>query len=318
MQNYYEILNLTRQATADEIKLSYRKLAMKWHPDRNQNDLKAEEKFKQIQKAYEVLSDPYKRKEYDWSLDRESQKQRQWKYSETNSNTRSSYSRTNNEDFDRAFNDAFADFFRQKQTYTESNRYSNKSSNKQNAKNTKPQQRGTVKLSFWEAIFGCSKIIELSLNGRSKPKTKVRVSIPAGIDDKDKFNITIAGHTVKMTVAITEDPKIKRKNLDLYVNIEVPFTTAALGGVVSFPHWDGDIDIIIPAGVKSGQAILVKNKGIKKNIFKGDLYVIANITIPTKLTDEQKYLLEQFRNTEQDNNEGIKKYFKNSFKNFFG
>lgn len=304
MQNYYELLNVSMDASPDDIKSSYRKLAMKWHPDRNNNNPEAEEKFKEVQKAYEVLSDQYKRKEYDWSIKRKAQNK------EPKRNTNSNF---NSNKFDSDFNEAFADFFRKAHTSKTTNNYKS-SHDKKNNGEVKTQKRGNIKIDFWEAIFGCTKIVELNLNGKNKPKTKVKISIPAGIDDREKFNINVNGHTIKMTVQVSENQKIRRNKLDLFLNIEVTFTTAALGGLIKINHWEGDLDVYIPPGTKNGQAILVRDKGVTKNIFKGDLYIIPIITVPKELTNYQRSLLIEFQKTISiESDEGVL----NTFKRFF-
>lgn len=301
MINHYEILGVSRTANPEEIKLAYRKMAMKWHPDRNNNSKDAEHEFKKVKEAYEVLSNQYKRKEHDWELNKRT----------TNTNTYNKRNTYSNENFDEAFNKAFSDFFNQTHRSSE-----NRDTKENKAKNTKPQQTCSIKISLWESVFGCSKNLNLSLEGKGKPKTKVKVAIPAGVEDKEKFSLQINNFFVKLTVNVIDEPNIKRKNLDLFINIEVPFTLAALGGDMVFSHWDGDVVVTIPPGCKSGQAILVEGRGIKKNIFKGDLYLISNITVPKILTTEQIELLRLFQQTELKSF-GIKNTLVNAWKKYF-
>lgn len=294
-QNYYEILGVSESCSQEELKLFYRKAAMKWHPDRNGNSTEAEEHFKIIQKAYDTLSDPYKRKEYDWSISRNKQ------HNKTNSNPNRS-SNFNSSAFDDAFNSAFSDFFNRTHTSRDTTKRQSEK------KSYSAQQRATVKLDFWEAVFGCSKTISLKLGGIKNNKSTVKINIPSGTEDKDKFILTVNGKEIKLTVNVAEDKRYKRNNLDLFVNIDVPFTTATLGGKITFPHWGGELEISIPQGCKGGQAILIPQKGIKKNIFVGDLYLIPNITVPQKISQEQRVLLEKFNElekTEKRNNSSI-------------
>lgn len=288
VNNYYETLGVGKEATNEELKIAYRKGAMKWHPDRNNNSIQAEEEFKKIKLAYETLIDPYKRKEHDWKISNNT--------TQNKFNSRSSS--FNNFEFDQAFNSAFEEFFNQTHKSSDKTGRHTEQSTNNKSKSGKVQQRASVKIDFWEAIFGCNKTIKLKLDKNSKQKQTVRINIPQGTEDKDKFVLKIGDDEIKLTVNVQPDKKFTRNNLDLFVNIDIAFTKAALGGEITFQHWTGDISVKIPSGTRGGQAILLPGMGVRKNILTGDLYLIPNITIPNKLTAKQRLLLEEFEDTE--------------------
>jgi DnaJ-class molecular chaperone len=279
MNSYYDILNISETASDEDIKKAFRKQAMKWHPDRNPGNSEAEEKFKEMKAAYEILIDPYKRKQYD--ISRETEKA----------------SKGFNKDFNNFFKDNFADSFNE---------------NKQTIKSL------AVELGFWEAISGCTKIFELDLPyGETLQKHKVTISIPAGARDGETFLFQANNNTLEIHITIIPDEKFSRNNLDLFANIEVPFTIAALGGKLLFPHWEGDLQINIPPGIKPNQNILVPNKGVKRDMFLGDLYLMCNISVPQKLTVKQKVILEEFKKTESEVSANVFESIKNTWKNTF-
>ncbi len=292
MIDYYKILNVSESATAEEIKKSYRKLAMKWHPDRNSNNKEAEEKFKEIQTAYDILSNPQKRKEYDMSKN----------FGFANSNSGGTNADFDNSDFEDILHQHFSDIFNQN------------FSDIFNRRNF--IQSIEVHVSFWEAIKGGKKTFQLAV--RSKKGTKflnVSINIPEGTNTGDQFLIDVEGQKLQVVILVEPDSKFQRDNLDLFLQVDIPFSIAMLGGEVVFPHWEGDLDIKIPECLQNNQKIRVSNKGVKKGIFIGDLYLIANIVFPKKLTEEQKKILKEFQKTEE--NQGWLSNVKNIWKKFF-
>lgn len=277
MIDYYKILNVSEVATPEEIKKSYRQLAMKWHPDRNADNKGAEEKFKEIQIAYDTLSNPQKRKEYDMS--------RQFGFGSNNSSRENSG--FSGEDFEDVLHQHFSDIFNQN------------FSDIFNRKNF--IQSIEVNVSFWEAIKGGTKTFQLAI--RSKKGTKflnVSIPIPEGTNTGDQFLIEVEGQKLQVVILVEPDPKFQRDNLDLYLKVDIPFSIAMLGGEVIFPHWQGDLDIKIPECLQNNQKIRISNKGVKKGMFVGDLYLIANIVLPKKLTEEQMKIIKEFQKTEEN------------------
>lgn len=268
--NYYEILNIEQNASQEEIKKSYRKLAMLHHPDRNQGKKISEDKFKKINEAYDTLSDPMKRKTYDDSL------------------FSTNRAHMPQHDFDdlvnsvfkgSGFDSVFKQTFKQPQT-----------------------KRVNVHLGFWEAVFGLNKSYEIAIQHNNKSNNfRFDVTFPPGTNTHDIFTFTANEHTVQFIVIVDEDITFKRDNLDLYTNIDIPMTTALLGGKINFIHWEKTLEINIPANIKNKQIIRLSNFGIKKNMFIGDLYLTCNIVLPHKINARQKELLEEFAQLEEDN-----------------
>lgn len=276
MKSYYDILEVSETASEEDIKKSFRKQAMKLHPDRNPGNKDAEEKFKEMKNAYEILSDPYKRKQYDFSR-------------HPNPTTDSDNSFKNN----------------------------SSSTNNTNASASSPYIVSVnLVVEFWEAVFGCDKTFEFRIPNIGE-KHKVSITLPEGSHDQETFLFETNGLQLQITIQVNEDNRFTRNHLDLFTNIEVPFTLASLGGTLIFPHWESDLEVIIPPGIKPNQRLLLPNKGIKREIFNGDLYLICNISIPKKLTAKQKLILEEFRKTELEQPNNIFESIKNNWSNFF-
>ncbi len=293
MPDYYKILDVDENANQDEIKKSYRKLAMKWHPDRNASNPKAEEKFKEIQVAYDTIGNPQKRKEYDFTRHVNSSR----------NSTGSSRQGFSNSDFDDLFNSNFKDIFSQN------------FSDIFNQRHFVPSVE--VPIGFWEAISGCKKTFQFNLKTGNKNKLiNITVDIPPGTDSGDSFLIEIEKQQVQIVIHIQKDNRFHRENLDLFIQVDIPFSIAALGGEVVFPHWNGDIDVRLPECLHNGQKIVIPNKGVTKGIFKGDLHLIVNIVLPKKLNEKQKQILKDFQKTEEKE-DGFLGNIKNVWKKFF-
>lgn len=276
--NYYETLGVKQNATEEEIKQAYRKMAMKFHPDRNQGNHKSEEKFKSINEAYTVLSNNSKRRDYD-------QSQNTHQSSFNGFNNQHSFSEDDINDFTRNFfnQHGFSDF----------NRAFNQ---------TRQRKIVEINISFWEAIFGVDKIFEIIIHkNKTKEKKTINVKIPPGTDNKTTFSTEIEGIEIFIHVSVMNDDKFYRENLDLYTEIEIPFTTAALGGVIKFPHWKGEIDIIVPPGTQHDDYIHIHNCGINKPPYIGDMHLKCRIAVPKKLNKKQKEALQNFAEIEKLN-----------------
>lgn len=276
--DYYKILGISKNATEEDIKKAYRKLAMKHHPDRNKGDKSSEEEFKKIGEAYAILSDSSKRKEYDM---------RQAYGGKSHFSGGGSFNHEDIHDFMnqmfRGGHSPFDDIFGQ-------------------SFGRQRQQRRiySIRLSFWEAVFGVNKSIEiLDENG---VRQQIVIPFPAGIDDDITVGMeTPDGKQFYFHVDIEPDPQFTRNHLDLHVEVDIPMSKAILGGELIFPHWEHNYEVKIPPGTQQGQVLRISNGGIKKDMFVGDLYLKCNIKIPTKLTKKQKEILEQYAKTEKEN-----------------
>lgn len=287
--NYYEILEISPEANAEEIKKSYRKLAMKYHPDRNDGTKEAEEKFKKINEAYSILSDPSKKQEYDYSL--------------TNGfgqNDFNSQHYNMHDFFSHSFDEIFKNFGFQHEFQSRAKSFN-------------------VTLNFWEAAIGCEKSYEFSLNtANGKKRVKFNVQFPPATDSGDTIALQVEEQLIHLHVNVLDDLSFERDNLDIYTILEIPFTTGILGGKTIFPHWSKDLEINIPAGIDNGTKIRVANMGIKKNIHIGDLYLVIKLVTPKKLNKKQKELLTEFAalDTKKENafNQSLKKLWSSIFK----
>jgi len=303
-KDYYEILGLKKDAAEEQIKKAYRKLAMKYHPDRNPNNKSAEEKFKGINEAYAVLSDKDKRKQYDmFGSDKFHQ-------------------RFSQEDIFRGFDigDILKDFgFGSSDIFSQifgrgragyggfENKYGGEAPFGYEEMRGMPQKGADVTsdlhITFNEAAFGGEK--RVSLKRPDGKIEEVMVKIPAGIDTGKKLRLTgkgVAGiggqppGDLYFNVIVQEHPVFKREGDNVIVEKEIKFTEAVLGTSVEVTTLEGEIRRAkVAAGTKGGTKIRIKGYGIQhlKGGGKGDLYVKIKIKVPEHITDKQRKLLEE-------------------------
>jgi len=288
-KDYYQSLGVSRTAGPDEIRKEYRKLAMKYHPDRNPNDKQAEEKFKEINEAYQVLSDPQKRARYDQLGSAYSSYQRgggapggfnwdQWR-------TAGGGQQVN---FDDLFGGAggFSDFF--------SAIFGGMGSGQPiNVESRRPQTyEQTLPISLQEAFTGSTRILEGG--GR-----RVQVKIPAGAKTGTKIRVSGAGPggaDLYLKVNVEHDPRFERDGDNLQAPVAVDVFIAILGGEVEVETMTGKVKLTIPAGTQPEQLIRIAGRGmphLKDPERKGDLLVRVKVRIPRNLSAEQKALLAQ-------------------------
>ena len=304
-KDYYKVLGVEKSATAEDIKKAYRKLARKYHPDVNPNNKDAEQKFKEINEANEVLSDPEKRKKYD-SLGADWKNYEQhgssggfdWgKYSQGNGGgARYQYS----EDLGDVFgNGGFSDFFENIFGGAGPSAGGRKQQGRQQRYAAKGQDFETeMDISLYEAYHGTERI--LTLNGQ-----KLRIKVKPGIADGQ--NLRLAGKGGEGTntgpngdlfihLHVAPDGEYKRQGNDLYKDIHIPVYKAALGGESQVAIYAGDIKLKIPAGAQNGTTLRVKSKGFpvygKPELF-GDLYLKIIVDIPKHLTEKEKELFKE-------------------------
>ena len=302
-KDYYKILGVDRNAPEQEIKRSYRKLAMKYHPDRNQGDKQAEEKFKEINEAYEVLSDKEKRARYDQLGESYTQWQQRGGSSSNfnwddwiNQAARQGGGRGQQvhvEDLEDLFGSGgFSDFFSSifggmGQTRTSTRR-----------EPRRPQAyEQPVTISFDEALRGTERVLQLD-------DRRLEVKIPAGAKTGTKVRVAGAGpagpngqHSdIYLVIDVTPDQRFERKGNDLYGETVVDLYTAVLGGEVNVNTPGGNVVLTIPAGTQPGQMIRLAGRGMpvlrEANKF-GDMYVRVKVQLPRKLNDEQRALFEK-------------------------
>lgn len=290
-KDYYKILDVAKSATKDEIKKAYRKLAVKWHPDKNKGNKKAEEKFKEISEAYEVLSDEEKRSKYDqfgadWQNYQKAGGEEQgfdWsKY--TNQGSGKYYSS------DGFGADEFSDFF--VQMFGGRAGFRSRSS----SRSMKGQDvEATLHISLDEAYHGVKKVIELG--GK-----KMRMTIKKGIESGKVLKLRGKGNPgfnggpagdLFLKVIVDDNYFYQRKSNDLQQTVNVDLFDAMLGEKVKVNTFTGSIMMSLPEGVQNGQILRLKGKGMPfyNSEQYGDMLVKINVQMPKKLSDEQKQML---------------------------
>ena len=285
-RDYYEVLGVNRNASPEEIKRAYRKVALKYHPDKNPGDKTAEEKFKEASNAYDVLSDPEKRKIYDVR-------------GHAGVHNAGFQGYTNFEDIFTNFGDIFGrevfgnfgDVF--------GDVFSRDNPTGFGTQHRRGNLRTKLTIPFEESILGAEKRIQV--NDRT-----LTIRIPPGIKDGQSLRLVGQGEmaaggqrgSLIVKIAVQPHPNFKRENLDLVTQATVPFTTAALGGKVRIPTLQGHIDLKIPAGTQPEQQLRVRGAGVvDPSKRKGDLRVQIKIEIPRSLTRKQKELLKDLDKT---------------------
>jgi curved DNA-binding protein len=291
-KDYYKILGVDRKASADDIRKAYRKLAMQHHPDKNPGDKKAEDKFKDINEAYQVLSDDQKRARYD-------------QLGSAYSNFRTSGGRPSDFQWDdwfqqsggqRGYGNAddsfggaggFSDFFRA--IFGEAMR---SSARNQAAQQQMQGYQQEVEISFQEAYEGTSR--QLQTNGR-----KLQVRIPAGVKTGSKVRVAGAGPEgldLYLIVNITDEGRFERDGQDLYTTSTLSVFTLILGGDTDVETPTGKVKLSIPAGTQTDQVFRLAGRGmphLKNPNTKGDLYVKLKVQVPKYLSSKQRELLEE-------------------------
>ena len=293
--DYYKVLGVNRDATTEEIKNAYRKLARKHHPDLNPNDKEAHKQFQQINEANEVLSDPEKRKKYD-------QYGKDWKHAEAfekagqAQGSSRGYSSAGGAG---AFNESdFSDFF-------ESLFGQERRSRGGHVKFRGEDYNAELHLTLEQAAETHQQTI--SINDK-----KVRITIPAGVENGQV--IKLKGHggpginngpagDLYITFVIAEHPRFRRDGNDLYTAVELDLYTALLGGEITVDTIDGKkLKLKVNPETQNGSKLRLKGKGFpvyKTEGAYGDLYITFSIRLPTGLTEKEKALFKELANLSQ-------------------
>lgn len=289
--DYYKALGVDKKASPEEIKKAFRKLAVKYHPDRNPNDKAAEDKFKEINEAYAVLSDPKKKQEYDTYGSSGFHKQ----YSQEDifrgfdfSNVYKDMGAGGDDDiFSRLFGGGFG------------------RGGGRGGFRGGPQRGGDlemeVDIGFRDAAQGAERQIAFRRNGQ---REELKVKIPAGVDNGSKIRIAGKGGQGEgggpdgdlfLVIRVLADQVFSRDGGDLFVERTIPFSAACLGTTLDVPTLEGDKRIKVPAGMQPGTKIRLKGCGIKplSSNSRGDLYVKVAVHVPENLNAEQKRLVEE-------------------------
>lgn len=292
-KDYYQSLGIARNASADEIRKAYRKLAMKYHPDRNPNDKPAEEKFKEINEAYQVLSDPQKRARYDQLGSAYSQYERGggtpggFNWDQWRSSGAAGGQQVNFEDIFGA-GGGFSDFF--------SSIFGGMGATGGADVRTRraPSYEQELSISLQEAYDGTTRVLEGG--GR-----RVQVKIPVGAKTGTKVRVAggaPSGADLYLKVTVQDDARFERDGDNLSAPVVVDVFTALLGGEVEVQTMSGNVKLTIPAGTQPEQLIRIAGRGmphLKEPKTRGDLLVRVKVRLPRSLSAQQKTLLEQAR-----------------------
>lgn len=309
-KDYYKTLGVDKNASEKEIKAAYRKLARKYHPDVNPNDPQAEARFKEINEANEVLSNPEKRAKYD-QLGADWQRWQQtggrpgdfnWgQYTTGPGGERVHVRYASPEDLEdmfgggSPFSDFFTSIFGGMGGREPGGGFEYRPRPRQGQDFEQP-----VEISLTEAYHGTTRL--LSKDGR-----RLEVKIPPGAKTGTRVRMRGEGGTgaaggqsgdLYLVVDVASDPRFERRGDDLHVTVPVDLYTAVLGGEVRVPTLAGDVNLKIPAGSQNGQTFRLRGKGmpkLNKADERGDLYARLDVRLPARLTPEQRELFEQLR-----------------------
>src|SRR3972149_5889937 len=313
-RDYYEILGVSRNASEEEIKKSYRKLALKYHPDRNPGNKEAEEKFKEAAEAYEVLRDPEKRSLYD-------------RFGHEGLRGTGFSGFTGFEDIFSSFSDIFSDFF----GFGTSTRSRSRTRAQAGA-----DLRYDLSISFLDAAFGKDTEIEINKlercttcratglkpgtspaicpycrgKGRVRRKKRLSVKIPPGVESGSRLRLRAEGEEgvnggprgdLYIFIYVEPHEFFQRQGNDIICQIPISFPQAALGAEIEVPTLNGNKKVTIPKGIQSGEVVYLKGEGIPylRGGGRGDQIIQVMVKTPTKMTKRQEELLREFAQEEE-------------------
>lgn len=290
--DYYKILGIDKTATDADVKKAYRKLARKHHPDLNPNDKEAEQKFKEINEANEVLSHPENRKKYDqygenWQHSEEYEKAQQQRQSRSRSGQQGGFGGF--EGFSGGGD--YSDFFE--------SMFGGRSGGRSQTRQSKGGDFNAELHLDLKDVFTTQKR-ELTINGKN-----IRLTIPAGVENGQVIKISGMGGEgsnggpkgdLYITFTIKNHTKFKLEKHNLYSTVDLDLYSAILGGEITVDTFDGKVKLKVLPGTQNGTKVKLKGKGFpvykKEGVF-GDLYISYQIVIPTQLTEKEKELFEE-------------------------
>jgi molecular chaperone DnaJ len=319
-RDYYDVLGAPRTATADELKKAFRKLAMQYHPDKNPGDKKAEEKFKEVNEAYETLSDPEKRQMFDQFGHAGAQGFRPGggggpfggaaggPFGGFGGAAGYGGQGPNPENMQDIFGDIFSDFFsgRGGRGPGGPGAGAGPGGPRAQARGRGADLRYTLGISFEEAAAGTEKTISFIRQRNSKEETaRLQVTVPAGVKPGQRLKLRGEGDAsangggqgdLYVIINIQDHSLFKRVDNDIHLDLPLSFADAITGTSIEIPTLTGKASLKIPAGTPSGQLFRLKGKGFASvgGPGAGDMLVRIVIDVPKELTDEQRELLKKF------------------------
>ena len=280
-RDYYDILGVSKSASIEEIKKAYRKLALEWHPDRNKKP-EANEKFKEINEAYAVLSNPNKKQQYDQFGHAPfapggggygGRQQGPFTYTYyTDGGQGGGFPFGSDfidpfEIFEQFFGGGFGRTSRQR------------------------REAYQITIDFMDAMKGVTKEVHLPRGQAGEGSMRKTIKIPAGVDTGSRIRFD----DFDIVIEVRSDKHFKREGDDVIVEHEIPYSVAALGGNVDVPTIDGDVKLHIQPGTQPGTLIRLRGKGAPhiRSSGRGDQYVRIGLRIPTHLSKRQRELLQE-------------------------
>lgn len=308
-KDFYSVLGVSRSASADEIKKAYRKLAMKYHPDKNPGDKKAEEQFKEVTEAYEVLSDQKKREMYD-------------QFGFAGAGAGAGFGGAggpggfggfgggqggfggfggfgqgggSSEDFQDIFGDMFGDVFGGRTGGFRQTRRPHRGAD----------LRYTLNISFEDSALGTEKTISFIRHRNNREETaRLAVKVPAGVKQGQRLKLSGEGDgapqggpsgDLYVIINVQDHSLFKREEDDVLIDVPVSFTDAILGGEIEVPTLTGRVAVKVPPGTHTGQVMRLKGKGFPKSggFGSGDMRVRILVDTPSNLSAKQKELVQE-------------------------
>jgi curved DNA-binding protein len=306
-RDYYETLGVSKTASEDEIKSAFRKLARKYHPDVAKDKKTAEEKFKQINEAYEVLSDPEKRKKYDqlganWNQPGGFQRPPDWGAQQPGGGAYRYGGGDGGVEFEfngTGFSDFFEAFFGGGRGQSAFGGGGGGFGRRQAGAERGSDVEADIMVPLEEAIHGAKRTISLRRGGSNKVET-YQVKIPRGVHEGQRIRLAGQGEAGErggksgdlfLRVRLARHPDFRVEGSDLIHEVKIAPWQAILGTELKVPTLEGDVRLKIPPGTQAGQRFRLRERGLPTSSGKrGDLYVEVQINIPKKLTEREREL----------------------------
>jgi DnaJ-class molecular chaperone len=315
-RDLYDVLGVSRNASADEIKKAHRKAVRQFHPDRNKNNPQAEEKFREAQEAYDILSDPQKRQNYDQfghagvgvggpgpaegGRDSYEQFRRAQRGAPRGNRQWQAGPNVSVEDFDFRDPSGFGDIF--EQFFGGGGAGGGVRGARGGARGRPEPQRGAdvehpVTLTFEQAARGVTLPLQINRDGQIET---IEVKIPPGVKDGSRVRIRGRGQQTNgepgdlyIITSVTPHPYFRREDLDIYLDVPISMYEAVLGTKVEVPTLDGPVTVTIPPGTSSHAKLRIRGRGIERSGQKGDQFVVTKIIVPKDLDETDKKTIEE-------------------------
>jgi curved DNA-binding protein len=311
-KDYYKTLGVARDASQDDIRKSFRKLARQYHPDVAKDKKKAEEKFKEINEAYEVLGDPAKRKKYDELGANWNRPEPPPGWQQSARGGRAGGGMPGAEEFEfhfggTGFSDFFEQFFGGRGDFSG---FQDLNGGPRGRATTNEPMRGKdiegdIMVTLDEAFHGSVRTISFQRRNRASGQVTTenfRVRIPVGVQEGQLIRVPAKGEEginggppgdLYLRVRFAQHPDFRVKGADLYYELELAPWEAVLGATVSIPALDGAVSVRVPPGTNVGQQLRVRGRGLLSSGTRGDLYAVISIHAPSEVSEEERRLWQQ-------------------------